>query len=274
MIINKEDVKEFVRAYSDEITSLAMRTYNRDAFIASLVMAIYENDEIRSCLANMEGRSALYNAVMRAAALGLSLNPQEGKACIVPYKGKPMYQIMKEGYIDLLLETGAVKYAKSWTVYENDTLEGPTETETGSTYLFTPARKNRGNIDGCMAAATLIEGKSLALYMSAEEIGEWKKKYSPYTKLSLREYGEKTVIKRLCRSSKLPSLTVMNEAIQREDEETAMRDVTPPDENGVGAEDIANKLAAESDEREARLKAEQEAAASYTADTQKKKELF
>jgi recombinational DNA repair protein RecT len=275
MIIKKEDVKTFVGDNIDEITALAIRGYNKKAFIASLIMTIYETDGVRSCLASAEGRRSLYNAMMRAGSLGLSLNPQEGKACIVPYKGEAAYQIMKEGYIELILETGAVSYVKSWTVYENDTLIGPSETENGATYQFAPARKNRGTIDGCIAVAGLNDGKSIALYMNAEEIAEWKKKYSPYSRLSLREYGEKTVIKRLCRSIKLPMLKGLDEVILQEeaDEEAALRNVTPHEEKGVDAEELAGKLEAESDEREARLKAEQEAAANYEAN-KTKKELF
>lgn len=221
-----------------EVLPYRARTYNEEAFKMSFVSAILENKDLTAAMSTDAGRLSVRHALRRAAGLGLSLNPQEGKACLVPYSGKIQYQIMKEGYIDLLMSTGAVKFVRVGTVYANDGWES-FQTNNGDEYRWSVARGERGAIDKYFAAATLKDGTCILKEISAQDAIEHRKAYSPHSQLKEREYGEKTVAKMLCKTAKIDSVApLMAVAIEKDEETIAERDVTPEPHKGASADDI------------------------------------
>lgn len=70
-----------------DLSRHAVRQYGEEEFKRSVVLAIAENEDLQAALKSEKGQRSLYNALRRAATLGLSLNPQEGKACLVPMAG-------------------------------------------------------------------------------------------------------------------------------------------------------------------------------------------
>ena len=224
-----------------ELTSFAVRKYDGNSFMQSFALAVLENPDLRSCLTTDAGKISLRNAGRRAASLGLSLNPQEGKACLVPYNGKIQYQVMKEGYVDLLLDSGNVKYVKIGTVYENDGWE-VSETNHGDEYKLSPARKERGKIDLFFAAATLADGTCILRTLTEDQAKLHRTTYSQHSKLGEKEYGEKTIAKMLCRSAKVARLAPVIE-IAAEKDESELRDVSPePDSHGTSPAELAQKI--------------------------------
>lgn len=241
--VTDQKIKGWLVDNQAELTGYAARRYDQSAWMRTAMLAIVESNDLRTAMTTEAGRISLHHALRRAASLGLSLNPQEGKSCLVPYKGKIQYQVMKDGYIDLALDTGAVKSIKIDTVYEADEFQ-ITETNNGDEFRFSPARKNRGKIDGFFASMTLTDGTCSTKWITAEQAIEHRKKYSQYSQLGEKEYGEKTVAKMLCKSSKVARLApIMEIADQKDESETEPEpiNVTPP--KGTAPSDLAGKIA-------------------------------
>lgn len=183
-------VKDYLRIISNELKKYPARNYDHQAFIGSAIMAIADNPKLVQCMESQKGQISLYNALKYAAYTGLSLNPQEGKACLVPYRKKEgnewftvvNYQIMKNGLIEIALDSGKIEtMPPPEVVRENDTFEME-RTAAGDSYRFIPALKNRGDIMGFFASVRMKDGTQYIKYMSNEDILEHREKYARYWK--------------------------------------------------------------------------------------------
>ena len=201
----EQDVEDFLNKSEKNLEQYKLREYNTRGFIKSAQLCIVDNRDLQACMKTKEGKISLYHALMFAASTGLSLNPQEQKACLVPYNGKIKYQIQKGGMVELALDSGTIKKIYADTVRENDSFEITKKTQ-GDEYISKPALVNRGGIKGFFASLTTIDGDSHVLFMTNEEMIEHKNKYgrginkpdSAWNK-SFKGMGEKTVIKALLR---------------------------------------------------------------------------
>lgn len=242
--VTDEKVKNWLTVQAKELRDFAIRRYDERPFLQSIFLAILDTPELRQCMTTEAGRGSIKQAIRRAASLGLSLNPQEGKACMVPYKGKVQYQVMKDGYIDLLLDTAAVKVVRIGTVYKNDTWE-QWESSDGDGYKLIPARTDRGTIDLFYAAAIFNDGSCALKTLDTEQAKEHRKKYSEYSKLGEKEYGEKTVAKMLCKTAKVASVAPL---IERGIEQGEPDEIPEPGsehdvtEKGTSAQGLAETL--------------------------------
>jgi phage RecT family recombinase len=244
--------------WQESLAGYAVTEYNQNAFIKSAMLAITQSPELQACFNTQDGQASLFQAMRFASATGLSLNPQEGKAALIAYKGKAQYQIMKNGMMELAERSGKVKFITSDTVRENDVFDVE-KTPNGDKYTFKPARKSRGEIDGFFAAIVLNDGTSHVKYMTAEEARGFRDQYSQMYKFkpqaspwnhSFEGMGLKTVMKSLLRNISIsPEVAA---AVGGDDEsepviETAVvKDVTPP--KGVSPEDIMAELTDDKDE--------------------------
>lgn len=221
----------------------AFRSWSRSA-----ALAVIESPGLRAALTTDTGKRTLIRALQRAASTGLSLNPQEGKAALVAFADKITYMPMKNGLIELALNTGKVEVIEAETVYENDGLLIK-KTAHGDEYEFSPARKNRGAVDGYYAAVLTTDGRSHVKYMDidqvkghAEKYGKGLDKADSAWRKSFDGMAQKTVLKSLLRALNIaPSV---ERALDEDDaaqipESGAPGDVTP---KGVDAEDVASQL--------------------------------
>ena len=153
---------------------------------------------------------------------------------------------MKDGFIDLVLDTGSVKYIKIDTVYANDEFR-IFETNRGDEYKFGPSRKARGEIDGYFGAIVLNDDACITKYITREQAVEHRKRYSENSALGEREYGEKTVAKMLMKSARIARMVPLIELAAEKDESepgAEFRNVTPEKtEKGFDAEAVAEKIA-------------------------------
>ena len=104
--LRDEDVLPLVTTWAPAITPFLPRGRSASRYLQEVALAIVESKELRECLQTQPGRLSVMRAIQRGAASGLSLNPQEGKAAIVVYGKKATWMPMKNGLIDLLMETG------------------------------------------------------------------------------------------------------------------------------------------------------------------------
>jgi len=246
----EKQIANFLQMSSKSLFSYASRKYNRDAFIKSAMLAIIENDDLKNCINSNPGQLSLFGALRYAATNGLSLNPQEGKAALIPYKGKVSYQIMKNGLIDLAMDSGAVESIISYVVRENDVFSF-TKTSDGDKYEYTPARSERGEIEGFFAAVKFKDSVSIGQYMTLEQVEDHRDKYSKGLKdgngkprqnhawvKSFEGMGLKTVIKRLFRNVSISP--VMDEAVGIDDGFEC--DTIEIKKNGFTAEGVTEEI--------------------------------
>jgi len=224
---------QFLSMNKDKIFRLKARDYDEEQFLMTAMALFSENDKLRECLNWPQGQMSVYNAMKQAASTGLSLNPMEGKAALIPYKRKCTYQIMKNGYIELAMDTGRVRFITADAVREHDEFS-VSKTSDGDTFIFTPQKKSRGDIIGFFAFVKLDDGTGFVSYMTNEEMDSHRERYSIGYKYSEKKdehvwgksyegMGIKTVLKKLLRNMNIsPAITAAVTA----DDKSEMGEIT------------------------------------------------
>ena len=225
---------DFLKSFGRSLKDYAVRDYNQTSFLKSAMIAIADSKDLSECLTTDAGKRSLFSALRYAATTGLSLNPQEGKAALIPYGGKIQYQIMKNGMIDLALESGKVEFITADYVKENDKFSIKKSVH-GDEYTFEPALKDRGNILGYFSALKMKSGSTHVKWFTAEEIKEHRQKYSSKTQMPETGYGIKTALKALLRGISISD--ELDNAIGADDFFEAEFTV-----KGTSADDAAEKL--------------------------------
>lgn len=226
---------EFLQKFGKSLKDYAVREYNQTSFLKSAMIAIADNKELSECLTTESGKRSLFSALRYAATTGLSLNPQEGKAALIPYGGKIQYQVMKNGMIDLALESGKVEFITADYVKENDAFSIKKSIH-GDEYEFSPALKDRGELLGFYAALKMKDGATHVKWITADEVSEHRKKYSSRTQMPESGYGIKTILKALLRNVSISD--ELDNAIGADDFFEAEFTV----KHGTTADDAAEKM--------------------------------
>jgi len=247
--VTDQDAGNFLQGLSKTLETYAVREYNQTSFTKSAMIAIVSNEDLKECLNSVAGKESLTNTLKMAAGTGLSLNPMEMKSAIIPRNKKvgdkwvkvATYQVMKGGMIELALESGKVEFITSETVRSADSFE-VSKTMDGDTYSFSPARKQRGEIDGFFAAVKMKTGECHVRYMALEETDAHRQQFSEKTSMPVEGYGEKTVLKRLLKNLHISD--DVDRAAGADSFEPEERDITPQPEKGTSSEELTDKLQA------------------------------
>ena len=158
-IINQDSVKEqFQNALGK----------HRDLFVASLI-DVY-SDGLQKYDASLVIQEAL-----KAAVLKLPISKSLGFAYIVPYKGKPQFQIGYKGMIQLAMRSGQLKILNAGPVYEGEyqsfnKLTGIVDLD---------GKKTSEVVVGYFSYMELINGFQKAEYWTKEQVTEHAKAKSP-----------------------------------------------------------------------------------------------
>ena len=249
--ITVQTVSTQIREWAPGLKDFALTDFDQQRFFKTAIMAISETPSLMECMETPAGQSSLYSAMKRAFSTGLSLNPQEGKAAIIAYKGKAKYQIMKEGAIDIIFDSGDIKTLMVEIVYEKDEFSIE-KSNAGDIYHFYPSRRERGEVDGYFCAITDKKGISHVKYMTQAECFEVrdahsamfkaKPEMSPWTK-SEKGMCKKTVIKAAIRDLHIsPSSKALFSSEDVNLTEPEIKNITPEKITGNTADDVANKL--------------------------------
>lgn len=143
---------------------------------------------------------SLQSAMINVAAIGLSLNPANQDAYLVPRDGAICLDISYKGLIKLATNTGSIKWVQAEIVYESDTFEfrGVGKKPKHNADPF----GDRGSPKGVYCVAKTADGDFLVTTMSASEVEDVRNtskakdsQYSPWTTFPM-EMWKKTVIKR------------------------------------------------------------------------------
>ena len=116
----------------------------------------------------MDNRGSLQESIFNVAAIGLSLNPAQHYAYLVPRDGRIVLDISYRGLIKLAVEAGVVVQVKAELVYEMDEFQynGAFEYPHFTADVFA---ENRGELRGAFCIAMLKDGIQVD-HMSAKEI--------------------------------------------------------------------------------------------------------
>ena len=248
-----QTIDSTIREWAPALKDFALTEFNHNQFFRSAILAISESDSLMECMTTAPGRESLKNAMKRAFSTGLSLNPQEGKAAIIAYKGKASYQIMKEGAIDIVMRSGDAKKLIVEVVYEKDefTIE---KSPAGDSYFFRPARRARGKVDGFFCWILDRDDTQHVKYMTQDECFEIRDASSIAWKFSgdKSNWGKfpigmskKTVIKAAIRDLYIsPESKSMFSAEEQSWDKPPVKDITPerPAISGQSADAVAAKL--------------------------------
>jgi len=170
------------------------------------------NDYLQKCPVDSFRR-----AIVNVAAIGLSLNPAEKLAYLVPRDGKACLDISYRGLVKICTDSGSILWAKAMIVHEDDTFQFVSVDEK-PLHTFN-AFKERGKIVGGYSIAKLHNGDYLVDAMSMKDIDAVKNtskaKNGPW-KTWPEEMMKKTLLRRGSKSWPISQRLMAAEAVLNE----------------------------------------------------------
>lgn len=159
-----------------------------------------------------KNQASLQNAIINVASIGISLNPANKHAYLVPRDGKVCLDISYMGLMHLAMTSGSILWGQCKLVYGNDTYEnqGLDKAPVHSYNAF----GDRGLVVGAYCTVKTCHGDYLTDEMALADIvsiqNSSKAKNGPW-KTHWNEMARKTVVKRA--SKYWPSVDRLNNAI-------------------------------------------------------------
>lgn len=159
-----------IKSSEDKFSGSGLDFFQEEIFATQLLM----NNSYLLDVAT-KNHSSLRLAMYNVAAVGLTLNPNQGLAYLVPRRlrknedPKVMLDISYRGLITIGVETGAIRWAKAELVYEQDqfTYKGPAEKPV---HICDPFSTERGAVRGGYCIAELPSGGVLVEPMSKADM--------------------------------------------------------------------------------------------------------
>lgn len=200
-------------------------------FVTSLVSVVAGNQELQKC----EPMSIIY-AALKSVPLGLPIEANLGYAAVVPYGINASFQIMRNGWVDLLMRTGQVKFVANEIVHEGELVKGNKFT---GEYVFDENAKTSDKVIGYMAYVKLINGFEKTVYWTKEQVKEHALRYSQTFKKgkglwvdNFDSMALKTVLKHLI-VKYCPKSAELQQAIQFDQSVTDKNNVSKYTDNPV-----------------------------------------
>ncbi len=203
MLAEKKDLapwQQAITAAEKHFTEIAkidgdLVTYKKEAMFAW--QAIKKSEFLLQCKAD-----SIRDAVINVASVGLTLNPANAYAYLVPRGGVACLDISYKGLIKLASDSGNIKWAKAVLVYDKDEFEMH-GIEKMPFHKFDPFKKDRGDLVGGYCAAKLVYDTYMIDTMTIEELdqvqmaskaanGPWKTWPDEMRKKSLIKRASKT----------------------------------------------------------------------------------
>ena len=181
--------------------SKSAKTHKAGAFAAEcqFAMQLIQNNDYLEKIA-LENQQSLHNAVMNLATIGISLNPAERSAYLVPRKGSVCLDISYIGLIYLATNSGVIEWVQAKVVYALDDYKSG-GIDRAPKHIYSPFEE-RGEVVGAYVTAKLVAGDYLTHEMSVADIfairdrsESWKRgKKGPWAS-DCNEMIKKTVVK-------------------------------------------------------------------------------
>lgn len=199
---------EVINKTEERFRQIAPQYMNYDAEKGFAVQLLSNNQYLAEA-AQTENYKYLQQAVVNVAAIGLSLNPAEKLAYLIPRNVKVGNQWQSRVYLEpsymgmlrLATDSGSIEWAQANCVYEQDEFidNGPGEKPI---FQYKAFAKDRGEFVGVFCVAKTSKGDFLTTVMTADEINgimarseSAKKGFGPW-RTDFNEQAKKTVIRR------------------------------------------------------------------------------
>jgi recombination protein RecT len=203
---NKElqPYQDAIRKSKSRFMKVAEQTvdYERECVFAG--QALMKND-FSMRVANQNPQS-VHLAMINVASTGLTLNPANSYAYLVPRDNAIMLDISYKGLIKIATDSGSILWARADIVYAEDafTYNGPAKMPE---HQAEPFKTDRGDVVGAYCIAKTREGDVLTEVMPMAEIAKIREKSMAYAKKKsgpwvdwFDQMAKKAVIKRACKT--------------------------------------------------------------------------
>jgi len=138
-------------------------------YLNQVLILVANSNDLQQC----DPKSILISA-MRAASLKLSVDPAQGQAWIIPYKGKATFQLGYRGVYELAQRTNLYRFINVIGVYEGEEL---IENRMTGNHTFGGQRIS-DKVIAYMLYFQLVNGFEKTFVMTVKEIDEHARRYS------------------------------------------------------------------------------------------------
>lgn len=168
-----------IKKSEDKFREVAEKSVNYERECVFAMQALMKNDFALKTANNKP--QSVHLAMINVAATGLTLNPANGYAYLVPRDGAIFLDISYKGLIKIATDTGSIRWAQAEIVYESDFFEyqGPAKEPI---HRCNPFKKDRGDIVGVYCIAKTSDGDVLVEVMDYDELVKIRGKSMAYTK--------------------------------------------------------------------------------------------
>lgn len=190
-----------IKKAEEKFREVAESTVNYERERVFALQALMKTDFAMQT-ANKNPKSVLL-AMINVASTGLTLNPANAYAYLIPRDGSIVLDISYKGLIKIATDTGSIRWGRAEIVYESDTFEyhGPAREPVHKCNPF--KRKDDDQIIGVYCIAKTSDGDILTEVMGADELEKIRGKSMSYAKKKSGPWAEwfeqmakKAVIKR------------------------------------------------------------------------------
>lgn len=221
----------------------------KEAFVTSLVSLVANDANLQKC----DPMSVVY-AAMKSVPLGLPVEQNLGFSAVIPYGQNASFQIMRNGWMDLLMRTGQVKFIANEIVYEGQLVK---KNKFTGEYVFDEDARKSDKVIGYMAYVRLTNGFEKTVYWTVEEVKAHALRYSQTYKKGYGIWVEnfdamalKTVLKHLIvkycpKSAELTAAIRDDQSVTNKDNVSTYADNTPDEQPQPEASESAKGKAAE-----------------------------
>lgn len=186
--------EEFNKVSAKNMTDLTFEKESRFA------LQLLQNNDYLLKIA-ISNPQSLKNAIINIASIGLTLNPVEKSAYLIPRKGSICLDISYQGLMKIAYNSGSVTFIQPKIVYKNDTYRN-TGVITAPLHEYDPF-DDRGEIKGVYCVVKLFNGDYMTDEMSLAEVTNiqnrsesWKRNKSGAWASDYSSMVRKTIIKR------------------------------------------------------------------------------
>ncbi len=142
----------------------------KESFVTSLVSVVANDTNLQKC----NPMSVVY-AALKSVPLGLPIENNLGYAAVIPYGDNASFQIMRNGWVEMAMRTGQVKFIANEVVHKGELVK---KNKFTGEYIFDEDKKESDEVIGYMAYIKLTNGFEKTVYWTVEEVKAHALKYS------------------------------------------------------------------------------------------------
>ncbi len=165
------DLSTIIESQRNQFMAVASKDINFDREAQFATQVIESNDYLYKVA--MQNKPSIIAAVNNVAAIGISLNPAQKLAYLVPRKVNKMQAVCLDisymGVMHIAQTSGAIKWGQAVIVHKNDTFELQ-GIDQPPKHTFNPFNKDRGEIIGCYVVVKTDEEDYLTHSVPIHEI--------------------------------------------------------------------------------------------------------